>query len=197
MKETARILNAMREGDPRAASELLPLVYDELRQLAAQRIAREKSGLTLDATSLVHEVYVRLVGENPEKPWNGRGHFFAAASEAMRRILIENARRKRRLRHGGDRQRQILDEAQLAEEAADDKLLAVDEALDKLAQEDQAVAEVVKLRFFVGLSIEKTAEVLDISVRTVNRHWAYARAWLYQHLNTAENPTIQNTLFDD
>jgi RNA polymerase sigma factor (TIGR02999 family) len=197
MKETVRILNAMREGDPRAASELLPLVYDELRQLAAQRIAREKSGLTLDATSLVHEVYVRLVGENPEKPWNGRGHFFAAASEAMRRILIENARRKRRLRHGGDRQRQILDEAQLAEEAADDKLLAVDEALDKLAQEDQAVAEVVKLRFFVGLSIEKTAEVLDISVRTVNRHWAYARAWLYQHLNTAENPTIRNTLFDD
>jgi RNA polymerase sigma factor (TIGR02999 family) len=197
MTETSQILLAIEGGDPQAASKLLPLVYNELRQLAAQRIAREKSGQTLDATSLVHEAYVRLVGDNPERPWNGRGHFFAAASEAMRRILIEKARRKRRIRHGGDKQRQSLSEDQLADEAADDKLLAVDEALDLLAQEDKVVAEVVKLRFFVGLTIDKTADVLNISVRTVNRHWSYARAWLYQHLKSSANPSIINAFSSD
>jgi RNA polymerase sigma factor (TIGR02999 family) len=183
MTDARRILKAVEQGDPRAASQLLPLVYDELRQLAAQRLAQEQPGLTLDATSLVHEAYLRLVGDRPDQPWNGRGHFFAAAAEAMRRILIEKARHKRRLRHGGDRARLSLDEAHLAEEAADDRLLAVDEALDRLAQEEEKVAEVVKLRYFVGLTIEETADVLGISVRTANRHWSYARAWLYQQLS--------------
>jgi RNA polymerase sigma factor (TIGR02999 family) len=197
MTEASQILNDIQEGNPQAASKLLPLVYDELRLLAAQRLANEKAGLTLDPTSLVHEAFVRLVGGDPEKPWNGRAHFFAAASEAMRRILIENARRKRRLRHGGDKQRQPLNEARLPDEEADDRLLAVDEALDKLAREEPAIAEVVKLRFFLGFSIEKTADVLSLSVRTVNRHWAYARAWLYQELRAAENPDLGRTLLDD
>jgi RNA polymerase sigma factor (TIGR02999 family) len=183
MTEASRILNAVEAGDPQAASQLLPLVYDELRRLAAQKLALEQSGQTLDATALVHEAYLRLVGSEPGRPWGGRGHFFAAAAEAMRRILIENARRKRRLRHGGDRKRVPLGDEHLAEEA-DDRLLAVDEALDRLAREDAQVAEVVKLRYFVGLTIEATADALGISVRTANRHWAYARAWLYQQLNT-------------
>jgi len=183
MTDASRILKAVEQGDPQAAGQLLPLVYDELRRLAAQRLAQEQPGLTLDATSLVHEAYLRLVGGDPDKPWNGRGHFFAAAAEAMRRILIEKARRKRRERHGGDRKRLPLDEANLAEDAADDRLLAVDEALDRLTKEEEKVAEVVKLRYFGGLTIEETAEVLGISVRTANRHWAYARAWLYQELS--------------
>jgi RNA polymerase sigma factor (TIGR02999 family) len=183
MTDASQILKAVEQGDPRAASQLLPLVYDELRRLAAQRLVMEQAGLSLDATSLVHEAYLRLVGGDPEKPWNGRGHFFAAAAEAMRRILIEKARRKRRERHGGDRKRLPLDESNLAEEAADDRLLAVDEALDRLAAEEEKVAEVVKLRYFVGLTIEETADVLGISVRTANRHWAYARAWLHQELS--------------
>lgn len=197
MTEASQILNAIQDGDPQAASKLLPLVYDELRQLAAQRLALENSGLTLDATSLVHEAYVRLIGDNAERPWNGRGHFFAAASEAMRRILIENARRKRRLRHGGDMSRRVLNEAELAEDKADDKLLAVDEALDQLAQKEPEVAEVVKLRFYVGLTIEKTAEVLDLSKRTVNRHWAYARAWLHQHLSSSVDPSTRESFMDE
>jgi RNA polymerase sigma factor (TIGR02999 family) len=183
MTEASRILKAAEQGDPQAARQLLPLVYDELRRLAAQRLALEQPGLTLDATSLVHEAYLRLIGGDPDKPWDGRGHFFAAAAEAMRRILIEKARRKHRTRHGGDRKRLQLDDAQLADEVADDRLLAVDEALDRLAQEDEKVAEVVKLRYFVGLTIEETANVLAISVRTANRHWAFARAWLYQELS--------------
>jgi RNA polymerase sigma factor (TIGR02999 family) len=183
MTDASQILKTVEQGDPRAASQLLPLVYDELRRLAAQRLVMEQAGLSLDATSLVHEAYLRLVGGDPEKPWNGRGHFFAAAAEAMRRILIEKARRKRRERHGGDRKRLPLDESNLAEEAADDRLLAVDEALDRLAAEEEKVAEVVKLRYFVGLTIEETADVLGISVRTANRHWAYARAWLHQELS--------------
>ena len=182
MSDVTRILCEIEAGDPHAASQLLPLVYDELRRLAAQRLALETPGQTLDATALVHEAYLRLVGGNPQQPWNGRGHFFAAAAEAMRRILVENARRKRRLRHGGEKTRLPLDEAQLADEAADDRLLAVDEALGRLAGEEEKVAEVVKLRYFVGLTIEQTAAALDISVRTANRHWSYARAWLYQQL---------------
>jgi RNA polymerase sigma factor (TIGR02999 family) len=182
MTDTTRILKALEQGDPSAAGELLPLVYSELRQLAARQLACETPGQTLDGTALVHEAYLRLVGSNPEQHWNGRGHFFAAAAEAMRRILVENARRKRRLRHGGDRKRLALDNAQLAEEATDDRLLAVHEALESLAQEEETVAEVVKLRYFVGLTIEQTADALGISVRTANRHWAYARAWLKQQL---------------
>jgi RNA polymerase sigma factor (TIGR02999 family) len=183
MSNASRILVAIEQGDPQAASQLLPLVYHELRQLAAQRLAREKAGQTLDPTGLVHEAYLRLIGENPGQPWNGRGHFFAAAAEAMRRILIENARRKRRQRHGGEFRREAIPADLLADEAADERLLAIDEALDRLAQEDPAVVEVVKLRYYAGLTIEETATLLNVSVRTVNRRWAYARARLYQELS--------------
>ena len=169
-------------GDPDTAAELLPLVYDDLRRLAAHRLAHEAPGQTLQPTALVHEAYLRLLGSGADTHWAGRAHFFAAAAEAMRRILVENARRKRRVRHGGEKTRLPLDEAQLAGEAADDRLLAVDEALSRLAGEEEKVAEVVKLRYFVGLTIEQTAAALGISVRTANRHWSYARAWLFQQL---------------
>ena len=182
MSDASQILKAAEQGDPQAARQLLPLVYAELRQLAAQRLATEQPGQTLDATSLVHEAYVRLIGDNPDQPWHGRAHFFAAAAEAMRRILIDRARRKRTLRHGGEKKRIRLDDVAIGEEA-DDRLLAVHEALDGLAEEEAKAAEVVKLRFFVGLTIEEAASVLGISVRTANRHWSYARAWLYQHLS--------------
>jgi RNA polymerase sigma factor (TIGR02999 family) len=183
MTDASRIIKAIDQGDSRAAKKLLPLVYTELRRLAAQKLAQEKPGQTLDPTALVHEAFVRLVGDNPDTPWNGRGHFFAAAAEAMRRILVENARRKRRLRHGGSRKRLPLRESQSATELADDRLVAVDEALDGLAQEEEKVAELVKLRFFAGLTIAQAAAALGISVRTANRHWAYGRAWLYHHLS--------------
>jgi RNA polymerase sigma factor (TIGR02999 family) len=183
MSDATRILQALEQGGPHAAEQLLPLVYDELRRLAAQQLARESPGQTLDGTSLVHEAYVRLVGAKPDQPWSGRGHFFAAAAEAMRRILVERARRKRRLRHGGDRKRLPLREGNLAEAKTDERVLAVDEALQRLAAEDEKVAEVVKLRYFAGLTTQETAEALGISVRTANRHWAYARAWLYQQLS--------------
>jgi RNA polymerase sigma factor (TIGR02999 family) len=182
MTEATRILKAVERGEPHAAAELLPLVYDELRRLAARQLAQETSGQTLDGTALVHEAYLRLVGRDADQHWNGRGHFFAAAAEAMRRILVENARRKRRLRRGGDRKRLPLNDAELADEVTDDRLLAVHEALDGLAHEDATIAEVVKLRYFAGLTIRQTAEALGISVRTANRHWAYARALLYQQL---------------
>ena len=182
LHEVARILSALEHGDPHAAGQLLPLVYHELRQLAAQRLAQEQPGQTLDATALVHEAYLRLVGHQDGNRWNSRGHFFAAAAEAMRRILVENARRKRRRRHGGGRQRLDLDAVDLAAQAADDSLLALDEALARLAGEEADVADVVKLRYFAGLTIEQTAAALGISVRTANRHWAYARAWLHQQL---------------
>jgi RNA polymerase sigma factor (TIGR02999 family) len=182
MTEVTRILEAIAQGDPRAAGELLPLVYDELRRLAAQRLAQEKPGQTLQATALVHEAYLRLVGGNLEQPWNSRGHFFAAAAEAMRRILVETARRKRRVRHGGGRQRLDLDQLELSADEVSDDLLALDEALEKLAAEEAEAAQVVQLRYFAGLSIEQTAAALGISVRTANRHWAFARAWLFQQL---------------
>lgn len=188
MTEASRILIALEKGDPQAASQLLPLVYDELRQLAAKRLAREKAGQTIDPTGLVHEAYLRLVGDNPRKPWNGRGHFFAAAAEAMRRILIENARRKRRHRHGGEIRHESLSADQIADEAADERLLAIDEALDRLEKEDPAVVEVVKLRYYAGLTIEEVATFLNVSVRTVNRRWAYARARLYQELSASLDP---------
>jgi RNA polymerase sigma factor (TIGR02999 family) len=182
MSDASRILSAAEQGDPTAASQLLPLVYDELRRLAAQRLAREQPGQTLDATALVHEAYLRLAGGAPPQGWGGRGHFFAAAAEAMRRILIENARRKARQKHGGDKDRLPLDDALLPDQADDDRLLAVDEALGRLSAAEPQAAEVVKLRYFVGLTIEQAAAALGISVRTANRHWSYARAWLYQQL---------------
>ena len=189
MNEVTRILEAIEQGDPSAADRLLPLVYDELRKLAATRLAREKPGQTLQATALVHEAYLRLVGSDDAKPWNGRGHFFGAAAEAMRRILVENARRKARIRHGGGLNRIDLDRIDLAADEASDELLALNEALDRLADEEPTVAEVVKLRHFAGLTIEQAAAALGISVRTANRHWAYARAWLYQQLNPPDGAT--------
>jgi RNA polymerase sigma factor (TIGR02999 family) len=182
MSEVTRILSAIEKGDPHAAGQFLPLVYDELRQLAAQRLAQEKPGQTLEATALVHEAYLRLMGSDTQQPWDHRGHFFAAAAEAMRRILVESARRKRRLRHGGGRKRLDLDAIDLAADEEDDRLVALDECLTKLAAEEPVVADVIKMRYFVGFTIDQTAEALGISVRTANRHWAYARAWLHQHL---------------
>jgi RNA polymerase sigma factor (TIGR02999 family) len=179
MTDVTRILSAIGQGDPHASEQLLPLVYDELRRLAAQRLAQEKPGQTLQATALVHEAYLRLVGAEQAQRWDSRGHFFAAAAEAMRRVLIDNARRKRRTKHGGDRDRVRLDEALCLGEAADDDLLALDEALEKLARAEPAKAELVKLHYFAGLSLEDAGQVLGISHRTAKRHWAFARAWLY------------------
>jgi RNA polymerase sigma factor (TIGR02999 family) len=177
------ITRLVERDNPLSTSELLPLVYDELRRLAAQKLASEKPGQTLDATALVHQAYVRLVGSNPEQPWNGSGHFFAAAAEAMRRILVENARRKRRFRHGGGRKRLDLDKAQPPDDNTDERILIVHEALEKLDLEEKEVAELVKLRFFAGLTIKQAADALGVSVRTANRHWAYAKAWLHQQLS--------------
>jgi RNA polymerase sigma factor (TIGR02999 family) len=189
MNEVTRILEAIDQGEPGAADRLLPLVYDELRKLAAARLAREKPGQTLQATALVHEAYLRLVGSDDAKPWNSRGHFFGAAAEAMRRILVENARRKARIRHAGGLNRIDLDRIDLAADEASDELLALNDALDRLAEEEPTVAEVVKVRHFAGLTIEQAAAALGISVRTANRHWAYARAWLYQQLNPPDGTT--------
>ena len=179
MGDLTRVLDAAAAGDPQAASRLLPLVYDELRRLAAARLAGEAPGQTLDATALVHEAYLRLVGPADARRWNDRGHFFAAAAEAMRRILIDNARRKRRPKHGGGRHRVSLDEALSLSQAPNGDLLALDEALDQLARAEPAKAELVKLHFFAGLTLEDAGRILNISPRTAKRHWAYARAWLY------------------
>ena len=182
MNDVTQILSRIEAGDAGATEELLPLVYEELRKLAAHRLAAEKPGQTLQATALVHEAYVRLVGGQNNQHWNSRGHFFAAAAEAIRRILVEQARRKNRVRHGGELRRIDFDsELQISDEA-DENLLALDEALQRLAVEDSEAAEVVKLRYFAGLTIEETASALGISVRTTNRHWAYARAWLFRQL---------------
>jgi RNA polymerase sigma factor (TIGR02999 family) len=185
MSDVTRILQAIEEGDAHAAQELLPLVYDELRALAAQKIAHEKPGRTLQATALVHEAYLRLVttGEAREAHWQGRVHFFAAAAEAMRHILVDNARRKRRLKHGGGRRRVELDEAVPAPPEAADDLLALDEALTRLAAEDPDAARVVQLRYFAGLSVAEAAQALGISRATAYRQWAFARAWLLQQLS--------------
>ncbi len=177
MTDVTRILSAIEQGDSRAAEQLLPLVYEELRKLAAQRLAEEKPGQTLQPTALVHEAYLRLVGTADKPLWDGRGHFFAAAAEAMRRILVENARRKRGLKHGGGRQRQSLDpEGPAAPQAADD-LLALDEALTRLAATEPRVAELVQLRYFAGLTIPQAAAQLQISPRTADAWWSYAKAW--------------------
>jgi RNA polymerase sigma factor (TIGR02999 family) len=182
MSDVTRILSAIEQGDPRAAEQLLPLVYDELRKLAARRLAQEKPGQTLQATALVHEAYLHLVDAEGQKSWQGRGHFFAAAAEAMRRILIDSARRKQRPKHGGDRHRVDLDDAGDAIAHPADDLLALDEALEKLASEDRVSADLVKLRYFAGVSIDETAAILGMSPRTADRRWAYARAWLRQEL---------------
>jgi RNA polymerase sigma factor (TIGR02999 family) len=178
MSEVTRILSAVERGDPSAAEQLLPLVYEELRRLAAQRMAREAPGQTLDATALVHEAYLRLVDTEQAQHWNGRGHFFAAAAEAMRRILVERARHKRSLKAGGDRQRLDLADWEPSVAGPDVDLLALDEALEKLQAQDQRKAELVKLRFFAGLTIEQAAGVLGISPSTADNDWAYARCWL-------------------
>ncbi|MFC1782097.1 ECF-type sigma factor [Planctomycetota bacterium] len=182
MSDVTRILNAIEQGDVRAVDELLPVVYEELRLLAAQKLSAESPGQTLQATALVHEAYLRLVG--PENTnWDSRGHFFAAAAEAMRRILIENARRKKSLKYGGDRQRVDLNGVDLALEAPSEDLLALDEALTKLEAQDQTKADLVKLRYFSGLSIDQAAAALKISRATAIRHWSFARAWLFQEIN--------------
>jgi RNA polymerase sigma factor (TIGR02999 family) len=187
MSDVTHILAAIEQGDPRAAEKLLPLVYDELRRLANQRLARETPGQSLLSSDLVHEAYLRLMGEGDQKQWEGRGHFFAAAAEAMRRILVEEARRRKRLKHGGGRLRVDLEAGGfLAKEPSED-LESLDEALTKLAAEDPAKAELVKLRFFAGLTMPEIARVLMISLATAERHWTYARTWLYAELKDRDN----------
>jgi RNA polymerase sigma factor (TIGR02999 family) len=182
VSEVTRILDAIQQGNPTAADELLPLVYNELRRLAAHKMAHEAPGQTLQPTALVHEAWLRLVGQG-DPGWQSRAQFFAAAAEAMRRILIDNARRKHALRHGGGRRRVDLAEGDLTVEAKDDELLAVNEALEKFATIDPVKANLVKLRYFVGMTIEEAAATLGISEPTAKRHWAYARAWLYRELS--------------
>jgi RNA polymerase sigma factor (TIGR02999 family) len=182
MHEITRILNTIEEGDPHAAEQLLPLVYDELRQLAAQKLAQEKPGQTLQATALVHEAYLRLLGTDAEVRWANRRHFFAAAAEAMRRILIDNARRKHSRKHGGDRQCQDLDGDALAAPEPNVDLLALDAALVRLAEHDALKAKLVELRYFAGLTGDQAAEVLGISPSSADRQWVYTRAWLRREL---------------
>jgi RNA polymerase sigma factor (TIGR02999 family) len=184
MADVIRILKAVEQGEPKAAAQLLQLVYEDLRQLAAQKLARERPGQTLQATALVHEAWLRL-GADQQPEWQNRAHFFAAAAEAMRRILIDTARRKQALRHGGGVEHLDLDSLDLARPADDTQLLALDEALGQLATVDPVKAELVKLRFFVGLTISEAAKVLGISEPTAKRYWTYARAWLYRKINAA------------
>ena len=186
MTDVTRILSQIEQGNPAAAEQLLPLVYNELRRLAAAKLANEKCGQTLQPTALVHEAYLRLVGADDAQRWDSRGHFFAAAAEAMRRILVENARRKNRQKHGGDFQRVELNESDLATTLPDERLLAIDEALDRLVEEDPQAAELVKLRFFAGFSITEAAEILGMSRSNAYAQWAYARAWLQSKVESAE-----------
>jgi RNA polymerase sigma factor (TIGR02999 family) len=186
MSDVTRILAAIEQGGPQAAGQLLPLVYDELRRLAAQKMAQEKPGQTLQPTALVHEAFLKLVGPDLARSWNGRTHFYAAAAEAMRRILIDHARRKRRVRHGGGRKRVGLPEAEAVAEAPSHDLLALDEALTRFAAADPQKAELVRLRYFAGLTLEEAADLLGLSRATAARHWAYARAWLYDALRAGD-----------
>jgi RNA polymerase sigma factor (TIGR02999 family) len=182
MSEVTQLLDAIEHGDPQAADQLLPLVYDELRRLAAHKLAQEKPGQTLQATALVHEAHLRLVGSNPEQPWHNRGHFCAAAAEAMRRILVENARRKATSKRGGGKQRMSFDQALPAAEEPPEQILALDEALQELEQHDAQAARLVKLRYFTGMIHQQAAEVLGITRRAADRLWALAKAWLHQRL---------------
>jgi RNA polymerase sigma factor (TIGR02999 family) len=182
MSNVTQILLAIDQGDPNAAGKLLPLVYDELRKLAGSKLAHEKPGHTLQATALVHEAYLRLVDGDNSVPWNSRGHFFAAAAEAMRRILVEKARRKRRMKHGGEFQQVDLESDCLVSPAPSLDILALDEALTRLAEAEPAKAELVKLRFFAGLTMPEAAALLDISLATAERYWTFAKAWLYADL---------------
>jgi RNA polymerase sigma factor (TIGR02999 family) len=182
MTDVTRILLDIEQGNPQAAGQILPLVYDELRKLAAQRLAHESPGQTLQATALVHEAFLRLVDAEKAQHWNSRGHFFAAAAEAMRRILIEKARKRRRLKRGGDRQRLDLDAVQLSVQEVPDDVLALDDALTLLAQKHPEKAELVKLRYFAGLTVTEAAEALGIAPSTADRYWTYARAWLYRRI---------------
>lgn len=184
MSELTQILNAIARGDSHAADQLLPLVYEELRQLAVQKMAHEKPGQTLQPTALVHEAYLRLLGKEGDSRWDSRGHFFAAAAESMRRILIENARRKRSPKHGGGLKRLDAEDVPLALPEPAEDLLALDEALNKLAANDPAKAELVKLRYFAGMTIDEAAGVLGISAATAKRWWTYTRAWLYQEITS-------------
>jgi RNA polymerase sigma factor (TIGR02999 family) len=188
MPDVTQILSAIEQGEPHAAEQLLPLVYDELRKLAAGRLAQEKPGQTLQATALVHEAYLRLVGQSEEQHWDSRRHFFAAAAEAMRRILVDKARRKQSHKHGGDMARQDFDAVEIAIPEISEDVLALEEALIKLAATDKTAADLVQLRFFAGLPLAEAAQHLGISPRTVDRLWAYARAWLHQEIQgTAGN----------
>ena len=187
MNDVTHILSAMEKGDPQAAGELLPLVYGELRRLAKQRLAQEKPGQSLQATALVHEAYLRLVGDAGSRGWDSRGHFFAAAAEAMRRILVDNARRKRAAKRGG-LARQNLDDVDIAAPAPSEDLLALDEALARLEAKDPVKARLVKLRYFAGLTEEEAAQALGISRTTAHRHWRYARVWLLDELGGDEEP---------
>jgi RNA polymerase sigma factor (TIGR02999 family) len=188
MSEVTHILAAIDAGDPHAGDQLLPLVYDELRRLAAHRLVHEAPGQTLQATALVHEAYLRLVGTEPVTHWNSRGHFFAAAAEAMRRILVEQARRKRRICHGGGRKRVELDEAGPLSRPPNDDVLSIDEALTRLAARDPVRAQLVKLRFFAGLTMPEAAQALGISLATAERYWTFARTWLYAELKPDQGP---------
>lgn len=179
MSDLTQVLDAVGRGDEHASEHLLPMIYQELRRLAANKLAQELPGQTLEATALVHEAYVRLVDSDPERKWKHRGHFFAAAAEAMRRILVEKARRKQRVKHGGEHHRVELDDERLACSVPSDQIIALDEALERFGQEEPEKAQLVKLRFFAGLSIEEAAETLGISRATASRHWTYARAWLH------------------
>ena len=181
MSDVTQVLKAIEQGDPKAGEELLPMVYEELRKLAAVRMANEPAGQTLQPTALVHEAWLRLAGDQAHS-WNGRAHFFGAAAEAMRRILIDNARRKKALRHGGGQQRLDIQDLELAEATRDDQLLRLDEALEKLKAQDAVKAELVKLRYFAGMTLEEAAAMLGISEATAKRWWAYARAWLFAEM---------------
>jgi RNA polymerase sigma factor (TIGR02999 family) len=189
MNEVTRILSAVEHGDPHAANQLLPLVYEELRKLAAQKMAQEAPGQTLQPTALVHEAYMRLVDVAKAQHWDSRGHFFAAAAEAMRRVLIDNVRRHRSQRRGGAAPQRSLEGLEAASPRSDDELLAVNDALERLRKVAPSKAELVKLRYFGGLTIPEAAQVLGISITTANRYWAYARAWLHEDLAAGGRPT--------
>ena len=189
MADVTQILTAIEQGDPHAAEQLLPLIYEELRNLAAQKLSHEKAGQTLQATALVHEAYLRLVGARTVQRWDSRGHFFAAAAEAMRRILINRARDKKRAKRGGEHRRVDFDQIEIALDTSDEQLIALDEALTQLAEEDPDAARLVNLRFFAGLTLKDAAASLGLAPRTAERQWAYARAWLYARLRQDDVPS--------